>query len=106
MRRFGGGHGHDKAGEHHDEHHHHHAEEPAFPKGHLFGEVRKPGEKRKWEDWELIWYLGMGGAFVLATIGLATKPHSKPSAWARREMYNRQDEAKAKQEAAAAAAKQ
>jgi hypothetical protein len=100
VRRFGGG-AH-KEGEHHEEHHgdghgdaHGHAAEgPAFPKGRLFGEpARRPGEKRVREDWELIWYWGFGGAFVLAAVGLATKPDTTPSAWARRELLERQEQA-------------
>jgi hypothetical protein len=49
---------------------------------------------RVWGDWEAIWYIGMGGAFVLATYGLATRPDQKPSAWARREVEQRRQERK------------
>ena len=96
-RRLGGGAGHGREEHHHEDASHdshgHHEEAPAFPKGRLFGEVRRPGEKRVREDWELIWYWGMGGAFVLAAVGLATKPDTTPSAWARREMLERQEAA-------------
>jgi hypothetical protein len=64
-----------------------------FFKGYLFGEKPLPaGTKRKWEDWELIWYLGMGGGFVLGAIGLATRPDTSASAWARQEMFDRKAE--------------
>lgn len=84
-------------GEHHDGHHdeHHDYDAPQRPQGHLFGEVPVPGQKRQREDWELIYYWGMGGAFVLAAIGLATKPTTKPSAWARGEILQREEEAQA-----------
>jgi hypothetical protein len=95
VRRFGGGGGGHKEEpheEHHGDGHHHHAEEgPSGMKARLFAE--KPGTKRVREDWELIWYVGMGGAFVLAGIGLATKPDTTPSTWARREMVERQEQA-------------
>jgi hypothetical protein len=97
VRRFGGGGGggHKEEEHHHEDgHHHHHAEEsPSGTKARLFGE--KPGVKRVREDWELIWYIGMGGSFLLAGIGLATKPDTTPSTWARREMIERQEQAAA-----------
>ena len=73
-------------------------EEPAFPKGNLFGETPPAnGQKRQREDWELIWYWGMGGAFVLMGVALATRPDTKPSAWARDELEKRQQQSAEKQ---------
>lgn len=63
--------------------------------GYLFGE--KPlakGQKRVKESWELIYYWGMGIAVVLMVVGMSTRPHSKPSAWAKTEMLNREQEKK------------
>jgi hypothetical protein len=64
-------------------------EPPKMPKGNLFGEAR--GVKREREDWELVWYVGMGGAFVLMGVALMTRPSTKPSAWAREELELRQE---------------
>ena len=63
-------------------------EAPKMPKGNLFGEP--VGVKREREDWELVWYIGMGGAFVLMAVALMTRPSTKPSAWARQELELRQ----------------
>ncbi len=88
------------ASDHHDDHHddHHNHDAPQFPPGHLFGEVTPPGTKRVREDWELIYYFGMGGAFVLAIVGLWTKPQTKPSAWARAELIKREADAAAEKQ--------
>ena len=70
-------------------------EPPPEEHGLLFGEKRlAPGEKRKKEDWEQIYVWGMGIAFVLMVVGFWTRPHSKPSAWARDEMLSRQKQNK------------
>merc|ERR1719154_105687 len=45
------------------------------PNGFLFNEKPlKPGEKREWEEWEAIWYVGWGVAAVLAVFGVIYKP--------------------------------
>jgi hypothetical protein len=35
------------------------------------------GEKRKMENWEKIWIVGMGGGFLFAAIGLYFKPDTR-----------------------------
>merc|ERR1712168_720454 len=45
------------------------------PNGFLFNrKPLKPGEKREREDWELIWYVGWGSAFVLLCAGSYFRP--------------------------------
>lgn len=72
------------------------------PEGYLFNETPPPpGQKRKWEGWELPWcvtvhtvntlphkscatrYLGMGGSAVTLTIGLTFAPNTNIQDWAR-----------------------
>jgi hypothetical protein len=48
-----------------------------------------PGKSRKWEDWELIWYVGMGASFIYAAVGLYYKPDCKINTWARAEAMRR-----------------
>lgn len=63
------------------------------PSGWLFGEKPPPaGEKRKREEWETIWYVGMYGSMALAAVLLYYKPDNSMRTWA----YN---EAKARMEA-------
>ncbi|XP_065066803.1 uncharacterized protein LOC135692559 [Rhopilema esculentum] len=48
------------------------------PNGFLFNEKPlKPGEKRKWEDWEAVWYLGWGVSIFLVAITIMFKPKSE-----------------------------
>ncbi|GJJ08772.1 hypothetical protein Clacol_002991 [Clathrus columnatus] len=48
------------------------------PSGYLFGEKPLPqGQKRKREDWELLWYYGMFGSMALAAVGLYYKPDTR-----------------------------
>eukprot|EP00794_Sanderia_malayensis_P006015 gene6015-6713_t len=70
------------------------------PNGFLFNEKpRKPGEKREWEDWEAIWYLGWGVAFAITVVGLYYKPEPKYLKEAKAEAIRRMAEIDA-QEAA------
>ncbi|PWN50167.1 hypothetical protein IE53DRAFT_107784 [Violaceomyces palustris] len=63
------------------------------PTGHLFGEKPQPkGQKRVKEDWETIWYLGMFGGMVFATVGLMYKPDTSIKTWAMQEAKKRLDE--------------
>lgn len=48
-----------------------------------------PGKSRKWEDWELIWYVGLGGTLLYVAVGLAYKPDCKITTWARVEAMRR-----------------
>lgn len=57
-----------------------------YPAGYPMGR-ETPGPR---ESWERIWYAGMGVATVLVVVGLWTRPNDKPSAWARRELEDRQ----------------
>lgn len=36
-----------------------------------------PGQKRKREDWELIWYIGMYGTMAFIALGLYFKPDTR-----------------------------
>ena len=58
--------------------------------GRLFNETPPPpGQSRKWKDWELPWYLGMGGAAVILFFGLNAKPETSATAWAKEEAQKR-----------------
>lgn len=59
------------------------------------------GQKRKRESWELIYYFGMGGTALLATVGLMYAPETSIKVWAEEESEARR---KRLAEAAAAAA--
>ncbi|KAG8947714.1 hypothetical protein FRC04_010488 [Tulasnella sp. 424] len=60
------------------------------PSGYLFGEKPLPaGQKRKWEDWELVWYLGMFGSMAFAAVGLYYKPDTSIQTWALKEARER-----------------
>ncbi|KAG8985097.1 hypothetical protein FRB94_011103 [Tulasnella sp. JGI-2019a] len=68
----------------------HHHEEFNQPSGHLFGEKPLgPGEKRKREDWEMIWYIGMFGSMAVAAVGLYYKPDTSIQTWALKEARQR-----------------
>ncbi|KAF0852721.1 mitochondrial Complex I (CI) NADH:ubiquinone oxidoreductase subunit ESSS/NESM/NDUFB11 [Andalucia godoyi] len=52
--------------------------------GRLFGEAPlAPGQTRKCESWERVYYFGMGGSFVLITLGLYAKPDTSMKTLAR-----------------------
>jgi len=71
-----------------------HHEAPQFnePSGYLFGEKPPtPGQKRRREDWELIWYIGMFGGMGLAAAGLYFKPDTSIQKWALNEAKSRMD---------------
>ncbi|GMH43644.1 hypothetical protein BSKO_11566 [Bryopsis sp. KO-2023] len=54
--------------------------------GILFGETPlAPGQKRKWESWELTWYLTFGGSALFLWIGLQAAPDSRLETWARKQ---------------------
>jgi len=62
------------------------------PSGHLFGEKPLPsGQRRKWEDWELMWYIGMFGSMALAGVGLYYKPDTSINSWAMKEAKQRME---------------
>ncbi|KZT52442.1 Ndufb11, NADH dehydrogenase 1 beta subcomplex subunit, partial [Calocera cornea HHB12733] len=62
------------------------------PSGWLFGEKPPPpGQKRKWEDWELPWYIGMYGSLLLAGVALAYKPDTSIQSWAMKEARERME---------------
>ncbi|KAG9041028.1 hypothetical protein FS842_002752 [Serendipita sp. 407] len=53
------------------------------PSGMLFNEFpRKDGAKRQKEDWETIWYVGMGGGMALAFAIFWFRPDTSISSWA------------------------
>ncbi|CAI5465147.1 unnamed protein product [Closterium sp. Yama58-4] len=61
--------------------------------GHLFGELPPPaGQARAWEDWEAPYYLTMGAAAVILTVGLTAKPDTSLHGWAREEAKRRMQE--------------
>jgi len=71
---------------------HHEAPQYNEPSGYLFGEKPLPaGQKRKREDWELIWYFGMFGGMALAAVGLYFKPDTSIQTWALKEAKDRMD---------------
>ncbi|KAG8902271.1 hypothetical protein FRB99_004690 [Tulasnella sp. 403] len=56
------------------------------PSGWIFGEKPLPaGQKRKWEEWELLWYVGMFGSMAVAAVGLYYKPDTSIQTWALQE---------------------
>ncbi|KAF8314974.1 hypothetical protein DL93DRAFT_2057709 [Clavulina sp. PMI_390] len=62
------------------------------PSGNLFGEKPlAPGQKRKREDWELMWYIGMFGSMGLAAVGLYYKPDTSINTWAMQEAKQRME---------------
>ncbi|PCH33797.1 hypothetical protein WOLCODRAFT_63970 [Wolfiporia cocos MD-104 SS10] len=62
------------------------------PSGYLFGEKPLPsGLKRKREDWEIAWWIGMYGTMALACVLLYYKPDDSPSAWAYKEAKARME---------------
>jgi len=62
------------------------------PSGHIFGEKPPPpGQKRKREDWELMWYFGMFGSMALVSVGLYYKPDTSINTWAMKEAKQRME---------------
>ncbi|KAH9950469.1 ESSS subunit of NADH:ubiquinone oxidoreductase-domain-containing protein [Amylocystis lapponica] len=47
--------------------------------------------KRKREDWEMIWYIGMYGSMALAGVLLYYKPDTSINAWALNEAKARME---------------
>lgn len=63
------------------------------PGGLLFGEPPlKPGEKRKWAEWEYIWYPTLFSAAVILGFGLTSRPEgSSIHEWAKKEALEREE---------------
>lgn len=62
------------------------------PSGYLFGEKPlPPGQKRKREDWELIWYIGMYGSLVVGAVLVYYKPDTSIQTWALKEAKARME---------------
>lgn len=58
--------------------------------GYLFGETPPaPGQRRIWEDWEAPWYTAMALATGILTFGLAAKPDTRMTSWAKEEAARR-----------------
>jgi len=71
---------------------HHEAPQYNEPSGYLFGEKPPaPGQKRKREDWEIIWYIGMFGGMGFAAAGLYFKHDTSIQTWALKEAKSRMD---------------
>ncbi|KAL1413621.1 hypothetical protein Q8F55_001396 [Vanrija albida] len=62
------------------------------PSGYVYGEVPPASGKRQRESWELITYLGLGGALVFAGVVIAYKPDTSIQTWALQEAKRRMDE--------------
>eukprot|EP00249_Psilotum_nudum_P003316 c16708_g2_i1 orf=259-549(+) len=53
--------------------------------GYLFNETPPPpGQSRKWEDWELPYYITGVLTFLILGIGLNSKPDTSIESWARK----------------------
>jgi len=62
------------------------------PSGYLFGEKPPPpGEKRKRESWETIYYWGMFGTMAVAAVLMYNKPDTSIQTWALREAKARME---------------
>ncbi|CDO76643.1 hypothetical protein BN946_scf184868.g57 [Trametes cinnabarina] len=62
------------------------------PTGYLFGEKPlPPGQKRKKEAWENVWYVGMYGSMLLAAVLLYYKPDTSINSWALQEAKARME---------------
>lgn len=48
-----------------------------------------PGQKRRWEDWELPYYLTGIATVVILTVGLSSKPDTRIETWARKRALER-----------------
>mmetsp|Transcript_12217 Transcript_12217/g.31676 ORF Transcript_12217/g.31676 Transcript_12217/m.31676 type:complete len:135 (-) Transcript_12217:442-846(-) len=60
------------------------------PTGLLFGETPPaPGQSRKWESWEAVWYATLAASGVLLTVGLSAKPDNGITSWAKEEAMQR-----------------
>lgn len=59
-----------------------------LPNGFLFNEKPlKPGEKRKWEDWEEPWYRWWALILVSIPVLFYYKPETRPEVWARKKAH-------------------
>lgn len=60
------------------------------PNGVLFNETPlAPGQKRKWEDWELPYYATGILTTVMLTVGLLAKPDTRIETWAHKQALER-----------------
>ncbi|KAL5640959.1 hypothetical protein ACGC1H_001439 [Rhizoctonia solani] len=62
------------------------------PTGYLFGEKPPaPGQRRKKEDWEFLWYGGMFGGMIFGGVLVYYKPDTSIQTWALREAKERME---------------
>ncbi|KAF7799036.1 hypothetical protein EIP86_010266 [Pleurotus ostreatoroseus] len=70
----------------------HHGPQYNEPSGYLFGEKPPPpGQKRKREPWEMIWYIGMYGSMAVGAVLLYYKPDTSIQTWAMKEARARME---------------
>mmetsp|Transcript_34741 Transcript_34741/g.109717 ORF Transcript_34741/g.109717 Transcript_34741/m.109717 type:complete len:103 (-) Transcript_34741:270-578(-) len=50
-----------------------------------------PGQARKWESWEMPYYLAWGTATLMFTVGLSAKPDTSLYSWAEAEVKKMED---------------
>ncbi|TIC22777.1 hypothetical protein E3Q12_02470 [Wallemia mellicola] len=63
------------------------------PTGHLFAEKPLPnGQKRKWENWEPIYYFGFYAAMAGAGVAYYYKPDTNIQTWALNQAKSRMEE--------------
>eukprot|EP00210_Caulerpa_lentillifera_P006724 g6426.t1 len=56
------------------------------PNGYLFGETPPPpGMKRRWESWEMMYYITYGGGPLALWICMMAAPDSRLETWARKQ---------------------
>ncbi|CAL1695420.1 unnamed protein product [Somion occarium] len=73
-------------------HGHGHGPQYNEPTGWIFGEKPPPpGQKRKKQGWENLWYVGMYGGMVLAGVLLYYKPDTTIQTWALQEAKARME---------------
>jgi hypothetical protein len=66
-------------------------QDPVKRNGVLFMEKpRPPGVARKWEDWELPYYVGFGAATIILVVGLNARPETRINVWAKEEALRRE----------------
>uniref|UniRef100_A0A7M5X4E6 NADH dehydrogenase [ubiquinone] 1 beta subcomplex subunit 11, mitochondrial n=1 Tax=Clytia hemisphaerica TaxID=252671 RepID=A0A7M5X4E6_9CNID len=60
------------------------------PNGFLFNrKPLKPGEKREWEPWQKIWYVGWSTSALILAVGTYYRPDESILVWGRREAFKR-----------------
>ena len=69
------------------------------PNGFLFNrKPLKPGEKREWESWQPIWYVGWTVATLILVVGGYYRPDESILTWGRREAFKRLAEIEGEQQ--------